>query len=548
MANLVPILPRESIYSWITRSFLLSGYATYKLFCRSLFGSEKVKFHPYLNNRITALSRISGISEHELIRSHTLYPIFSTLHGQDFVDRSYSYLLSNKTIPNSVFGLNQQSLFGFHGHKYCPVCVLNDTQQYGFHYWHINHQMPGVCACAEHNCQLLGIESDEGGLDRHLNLPVKTGLRLDAKSICINLAEFVNDVFVIAESNNEKSTFKDLILRELDNRELLTAQGQFRSQEIIKENQIYWQDMPPQSTNRLSIPDTLLTFKYVPNMLRNLISYHCHPIKLLLVAGWLFDCKYTSRTEDPETKSQYPQSCKPKSSSNKNTDNEQVLSLVREGVSHNEIYKRTGKSRVYIKRIASKAGLYDYARGKKVTGAKCRAILRKGLYGIHRFSIAKSLRLSTGTVEQILSTAPDLIDWRKRLNFQVKKNQYREQLNSYLAEHPESTRKEIKASCNAAFFWCYNNDKEWLESLLPPPRKPCVNKVNWHHRDTELITRIKLIIEKLPVPVSISALDKKVGGKRWLTKFISSLPKTKSLLNKLIKSKKVKAQYPGKYK
>lgn len=548
MANLLPILPHETIYSWVTRNYLLSGFATYKTYYKFLFGTERVRIHPFLNNRISLLSKASNMSNKRLVWSHSLFPLFVALNGNKFFDKTYHYLLVNKAIPTSVFGLNQHSLFGFHGHKYCPQCVEKNKSEFGFHYWHINHQLPGVSACAEHKTQLHGLTSDDFGLDRQLVLPIKDVECTKASDIDAKFATFVDCLFKLSQTSKNEFNLNELIIIGLKKRDLITIKGQFRKKEIIKQLKQYWQGLTPQSKNILSIPDSLLTFQYVTSTLRNLNEYICHPVKQLLVIGWLCNCNINnffvlltdSNDEDLFSNEQ----------AIVDTDNldEKILDLIKQGVSHNEIYRRTGRSRVYIKRIACKAGLYSYSSGIKINSASFRAILRKGLYGIHRYVIAKSLQISTGTVEQVMSTAPDIIRWRKRLKSQINKSEYRTALLNYILEHQDCRRKDIKSSCNAAFFWCYNNDKEWLESVLPTKQRPSVTKVNWFHRDTESLNRLKTIIKTIKTPVSVINLDKLIGGKKWLTRFIDKLPKTKRFLYKLIESKAVQARHPEKYK
>jgi hypothetical protein len=338
----------------------------------------------------------------------------------------------------------------------------------------------------------------------------------------------------------------DCYRRLLQEKKLITQHGQLRSAKIINELRQYWQELPPQSSVCLSVPDDLLSFTYVADMIRNVDKYHCHPVKHLLFLSWLCDGKPLNAIKKPEVKVIYSSFL---SSKNDSTiiDNE-ILRLLQNGVSHNRIYAETGKSRTYIKRVASIANLYSFQDGSKINEGLCRSILIKGLYGTHRQVIATTLGLSVGAVEQVLSSDPWLIEYRKKLKLQVTGSKHKQTIKDYLKTHQISLRKDVKKACNAAFFWCYKHDKGWLNIILPPAKKSAVKKCDWSARDEELIERIKLEMKGCDTPISVTQLDNIIDGKKWLTRFISKLPKTRQLIFELIISKRIISSAVKKYK
>ena len=544
MVNLSPILPHETIFSWITRSYYLSGFASQQIFYSYLFGTSKVRIHPFLNNRISCLSKGCNLSERELLWRHTLYPLFCALNGKKFETKTFQRLLVNEVPPLSLFGLNQKSFFSFHGHKYCPDCVLDDIAKYGVQYWHIHHQIPGVSACNVHSKRLLGVLSRDDGIDRKLVLPGKNQSSIIPHSIEVLFSRFCTNLLDDVQNQSPICYLPDCYKRLLQDKKLITEHGQLRSSTIISKIHQYWQELPPQSSVYLSVPDDLLSFTYVADMIRNVDKYNCHPIKHLLFLRWLCDDDPLIATKEPEVKGIYTSTSKTDST---NVDNK-ILRLLRCGVSHNQIYLKTGKSRTYIKRIASIANLYSYADGKKVDEGTCRTILIKGLRGEHRQFIADKLGVSVGVVEQVLSSDPWLIEWRKKLKLQVTGSKHKQTIKDYLRSHPNSLRKGVKVECNSAFFWCYAHDKEWLNSSLPKAIKSDAKKCDWAVRDDELVKKIKLEMTNVDTPISVTNLDGLTNGKKWLTRFISNLPETKQLIYELIISKKILARQLGKYK
>jgi hypothetical protein len=546
MVNLSPILPHETIFSWVTRSYYLSGFASPQIFYSYLFGTSKVRIHPFLNNRISCLSKGGNLSERELLWKHTLYPLFCAFNGIKFEANTYPRLLVNEVPPLSLFGLNQKSFFSFHGHKYCPECVQKDIEKYGVQYWHIHHQIPGVSACDVHNIRLLGVHSTDEGIDRKLVLPYRNQASTTPSPTEVLFSRFCSSLLRDVQNQSPAYFLPDSYRRLLQERKLITQHGQLRSAKIISELRQYWQDLPKQSSIYLSVPDDLLSFTYVADMIRNVDKYHCHPVKHLLFLSWLCDGKPLNAIKKPEVKVIYSSFLSSKKDSTI-IDNE-ILRLLQNGASHNRIYAETGKSRTYIKRIASIANLYSYADGNKVDNSICRTILIKGLRGDHRQVIANTLGVSVGIVEQVLSSDPWLIESRKKLRLQVTGSKHKQTIKDYLKIHQSSLRKDVKKACNAAFFWCYNHDKEWLNSVLPKAIKSTVKKCDWAVRDDELVKQIKLELTNIDTPISVTKLDTLVGGKKWLTRFISNLPATKQLIYELIISKKVLARELGKYK
>lgn len=95
--------------------------------------------------------------------------------------------------------------------------------------------------------------------------------------------------------------------------------------------------------------------------------------------------------------------------------------------------------------------------------------------GFHRSEIARRFSVSTGSVEMLISTVSGLVEWRKLCKHESKRRRYKCHILKYLQSYPFCIRKDIKRDCNAAFYWLYIHEPEWLESVLPNPAHPHVN-------------------------------------------------------------------------
>ncbi|WP_407083853.1 TnsD family Tn7-like transposition protein [Photobacterium leiognathi] len=79
--------------------------------------------------------------------------------------------------------------------------------------------------------------------------------------------------------------------------------------------------------------------------------------------------------------------------------------------------------------------------------------------------------MSSGAVEQIISSEKGLASWRKQCRFESRRRCHRVCIIRYRQKYPLTIRKEIKKNCYASFMWLYKHDHQWLECNLPPPTK-----------------------------------------------------------------------------
>lgn len=96
-------------------------------------------------------------------------------------------------------------------------------------------------------------------------------------------------------------------------------------------------------------------------------------------------------------------------------------------------------------------------------------IVRLAKLGVNRFRISQICGIGVGSVEQVISSEPGLVEMRKRGRQESKRRSCRAQILRYRERHPEAMRRDIKSDCNTAFFWLYHNDRKWLEHALPTP-------------------------------------------------------------------------------
>lgn len=152
---LPPIYPDELAYSWFCRYYVHSGSLNHKLalndlFCKKSDGLSK-EFVGNLNPE--ARERIENIvSMKDLALKHTMFPQYGRfISGKA---EAIDTLINNSTIDvHTLFTVlpredNDRYL------KYCPMCVIEDKEEYGETYWHRVHQIRGMQVCTKHGCIL----------------------------------------------------------------------------------------------------------------------------------------------------------------------------------------------------------------------------------------------------------------------------------------------------------------------------------------------------------------------------------------------------------
>ncbi|MBS9428889.1 hypothetical protein EAE93_12715 [Photorhabdus akhurstii] len=142
------------------------------------------------------------------------------------------------------------------------------------------------------------------------------------------------------------------------------------------------------------------------------------------------------------------------------------LTLLKKSNSIASISREISKSRCFVKAAALGAKISTRLKPTKLTPLVCQIAIELATKGFHRKEIARRLSISTGSIELIVSTTDGLVNWRKH---ESKRRRYQLQILRYRQYHPEAIRHDIKFDCNAAFFWLYKHEREWLEINLPEP-------------------------------------------------------------------------------
>ncbi len=517
-------IPEDEVpYSTVTRYALIGGFKA-PVALNQIYGNPKKRIHPYLPGFIGKFADFFDLCPDDVINKRTIFPLvkYAQQSDIDVIKQTMIHQSDDKVILKTALGHSRFTTF--YGLKYCPKCTLEDIELYGFAYWHIRHQIPGVEACFRHGCTLTGIAMGDGNKDRALFLPsLEKQCSQKGGESQILLAQFAAQLFdiILKQDFDYKLVYSNL----LEQKELTSCNGGFifmsRIQSLIKE---YWCDLPYSDHLGLGVPKLLSDFHFLGRILRKKTHSHAHPIKHILLACWLSDGDIGNLLA---YKSSPPAKALPESYQDNDIENE-VLNFLIQGLSFNKIYAKTGKSHCYIRRIAELNNIPHLTNSQAFPDETRRAVLIKALYGIHRQEIVRSLGVGLGYVEQVICNEPGMSEWRKHLRIQRNVIAASRLLISLRKQHPDWCRTKIRKEAQAAYFILYNHDKSLIEKILPKAQAPTHYQKDWEKEDSRLYASIIELPEAKSL--SISEIGRRINDHGYIRTSIEKLPKTQNLL------------------
>ena len=181
-------------------------------------------------------------------------------------------------------------------------------------------------------------------------------------------------------------------------------------------------------------------YRYLSYLLAGNVSQH--PFKYLLVLFWL------NSTLNSNNKPQV-----------KNIERKYGIEeklqlcqyLLKQGNSMAEVSRITGKSRCFLKVLAMKNNIPIVLKPKVITEEVISGFISMAYKGFHRKAIAKEFQVSTGSVEQIISSEEGLVEKRKQFKHQSKRRRYKVLILRILKKIHWQLGKKLKRSVMPLF-------------------------------------------------------------------------------------------------
>ncbi len=454
----------ELLFGRLVRHFCLLGESSSQ-FTEKVLASSRHTFHPTLTVGVSKLSALLGDSEADLLYEQTLAPLFFFFLPQHS-HKLRKMLLEND--GNKALWESQLASFG-HGSsislKWCHQCAIEDIFNYGVAYWHRSHHICGISTCHKHQVllQVTRLNSRQK-LERGLLPSLISPSKSSPSSAEVKVATYSYSLLTILSKKMKPLNWVQAYRNRLDELGYVTRGNQIRRQALFKDFFSYVHPFVDYGDNPL--PRHNRDYRYLSELFASMNSHH--PFRHLLFGAWLFDSAEDLFDYEVVEK---PVVTQVRVSKSKDIER-QCLTLLKQGESMAEVYRVTGKSRSYLKRIALKNGVPIKLKPRMLTDGIKDKIIKLATLSMHRKSISEICGVGIGSVEQVISSKNGLVEWRKRCHFESKRRRCRLTIVRYRQRHPSAMRRDIKSNCNAAFFWLYLNDRGWLEAVLPAPAKP----------------------------------------------------------------------------
>jgi len=154
------LYPRELLASGIARGAFYYNVRQRKTLNLALFGQASLTLSYLLPSRLDRLRWLTEgvwhMSAEEVTLKHTVLPFYLSAISDD-KQRSnviHKVVTDQASQLYKTLGLTRSMVSMPEVLRYCPACVVEDRHSYGETYWRVEHQLPGVFVCADHELPL----------------------------------------------------------------------------------------------------------------------------------------------------------------------------------------------------------------------------------------------------------------------------------------------------------------------------------------------------------------------------------------------------------
>lgn len=231
-------LPDETLFSLLTRICRLNGISDFRDFASRFFGRPVAASFVDAQIDFPEFCRRTNKAYGE---SGTVLDQLTALDAQVRIGELSSSFLEEMETGARKLSLGELAFHDATELSYCPECRRQDISNYGFSYWHRQHQLPIVHYCALHEVQLERVKIKRMRLHQAFPIPSDFGPHLrnfpqkcfiEAKELWLGVAKMVCALFD-AKTKFDVEIFEVTLLSELRARKLMTPAGAIRMEEIL---------------------------------------------------------------------------------------------------------------------------------------------------------------------------------------------------------------------------------------------------------------------------------------------------------------------------
>jgi len=505
-----------------------------------------------------------------IVREHTCLPYFVYFDdeinrrgwSQRYIEAEYSHSVA-MALGLTLFPCGARPLHP----RFCPTCIKEDDNIYGYSCFHREHQLPGVAVCWKHGMQLAQGCANCGPY------PIKwMGLSMAGKCNCDRgiiplpaytaLPNQMEPLHWLARESaylvNSTGTRHEHIGKTLRDHALKSGLGRrtlidpFRFADAIEKRFggaiLKWLNIPAYTKGNPS--------PWVRRLLNpsRMDVKRCSTLHYLLVIGALFDSmedfeRASSVRSDPSPL--FKGSAISTSHAKTETPSEsldcKLWTLLQSGnCGLPGIAKRLGVTTHQLIPLLRQEGWrvpLSRQTAKKLGKDKIVAIRMDLRNGAAKINIMRQYGCSAWAITLIELDEPGLNDdFHNGIKNQIRER-HRSRLQSYLANKPRATRSDILFDLAGVYDYMINNDKDWFYNLFPERKKPAPaprkKRVDWVSKDQLMANEAErtflsmLSMEGKPVQATKTAVLKRI---KLLSQYIRT-PSNFPLVTRVIENR-----------
>lgn len=542
-------LPDETLFSLCSRHDRLSDHGRAFDTGMELFGHPRQGSAHDLPNRIDDfVARTNGLvgTAEDIVRNHTILPFYlpflpaskETEALQAMLRGSVQGLRFSLGLTTSIFRAN-------HPLKACISCMARDREEFGFAYWHLVHQFPGVSHCLIHGLPLGASPLRFPGEGRcpwllpSCSTVVFTDLadreiagyghevRMDVSTIALaigSLAPHVRFDPGLLSRTYVEALHRRGLAHLSSNRLRRAAVGSQFSQYLCELSGCT--DFAPLSQREGPAASHVARLICIPRQ-------PTHPLWHIPLIAWLFaswpDFLEAYEAAAKSREHQVPEGAtRPTPPRAQHPRRDGFLELVRGGgwsVSRAArwVAVDVGTGLAW----AAQAGIRVARRPSRLKPDVRLKIVEQLKEGVSKLSVARGFEVSIESVTRLLRTEIGLRRaWKQAMERRLAIRAKDDWLHALQAS--KGSVKTARVIATGAYAWLYRNEPSWLSetnSKLRVPRPASKARVDWAARDSKIASEVARLALRLR--------EAKPGGMLHLRDFYRGLPRLEARQAKL---------------
>ena len=362
--------------------------------------------------------------------------------------------------------------------KFCPICVRDQQTRHGFAWWRIEHQLLSSFFCDEHHVFLkeYPLVCRRGiALDFHLpseghhtvsprpgKLTTQVAFRL-SKLGRFGKALWQRDDLQVTEQN-----LRWCYRLQARNRGWTSFDGSIRLQSLRDEFVAYYD-------GALELIDRTAPLGNLAGINCGFLGYlfrecagHRSSIKHFLLISFLFDDLEAFDSVLRRVQLTFDESGALGCEALLQENQRMLFRLVETGQSLTKAAAAVGTSVSSAAAFLDKHGDIQPRRRPHIVGTERESVMANLLdQGLSRMEIARAAGVRRGFIKDYLAQRPEQKRRWEKAHREQQIEIHRSRFLAALRDNQGLSIKSIRRLSNNGFQWLYNNDREWLESVLP---------------------------------------------------------------------------------